>query len=93
MDKRLIETTNAAEIKDLLMQYHTPKPNAHQVSTTPRSFSKLFSGWELPIPVQHATLSIPNGPFQDYIYILVAKSRQLLISKVSLKILVIEMVM
>ncbi|ODN03653.1 Integrator complex subunit 8 [Orchesella cincta] len=41
-------------------------------------YPKLFSGWVLPIPVHHAILNIPAGPFLDMIYVLVAKSRQFL---------------
>ena len=75
MEKRLLETSDMEEIKDLLIRLHASAGGT-------RSFAKLFSSWEIPIPVQHGTLKILPGAFQDYIYILVAKSKQLLSIKV-----------
>lgn len=37
--------------------------------------------WELPIPLQSVVMSLPRGFLQDYSYVLLAKSRELVISK------------
>jgi len=71
MEKRLLETSDLVEMKELLIRLHSAAGGT-------RSFAKLFSSWDVPIPFQHGAANILPGAFQDYIYILVAKSRQLL---------------
>lgn len=39
------------------------------------------SCWELPIPLQSVVMSLPRGFLQDYSYVLLAKSRELVMSK------------
>lgn len=37
--------------------------------------------WELPIPLQSVVMTLPRGFMQDYSYVLLAKSRELVTSK------------
>lgn len=39
------------------------------------------SCWELPIPLQSVVISLPRGFLQDYSYVLLAKSRELVMTK------------
>lgn len=39
------------------------------------------SCWELPIPLQSVVMSLSRGFLQDYSYVLLAKSRELVMSK------------
>lgn len=42
---------------------------------------RVNSRWELPIPLQSVVISLPRGFYQDYAYILLAKTRELMNSK------------
>jgi len=70
-----LEATDMNQIKELLIKLHAASGGS-------RSFSKLFSCWEIALPVQNGISNILPGAFQDYIHILVAKSKQLLNIKV-----------
>jgi len=84
LQKNLVESTNADEIRELIFKMQAIGGGGG-MRQEGQGFFKSFSGWELPIPIQHAALALPNGPFQDFIYILVAKSKQLLMAEVSHK--------
>lgn len=42
---------------------------------------QINNSWEIPIPLQSVISSIPEGFLKDYSYILVAKSKELALSK------------
>lgn len=75
MEKKLLEASDMNEIKELLIKLHAASGGS-------RSFANLFCCWEIAIPIQNGILNILPGAFQDYIHILVAKSKQLLNIKV-----------
>lgn len=82
LEGKLIESSDVNVIKECLNNLDRLTRGAASASGL---YSKIFSGWELPIPVHHAIVNIPPGQFLDYIYVLVAKSRQLLTINVRLK--------
>lgn len=43
--------------------------------------SKINSKWELPIPLQSVIMAMPRGFVQDFGFVLLAKSKELMLSK------------
>ncbi|XP_026668358.1 integrator complex subunit 8 isoform X2 [Ceratina calcarata] len=73
LEQKLIQTYDTAEIHEILIRLdgkHRMKPLWH-----------VNSCWELPIPLQSVVMSLPRGFLQDYSYVLLAKSRELVASK------------
>jgi len=73
LEQKLIETHDCHIIRETLIhldEKHRMKPLWH-----------INSCWELPIPLQSVVMSLPRGFIQDYSYILLAKSRELLTAK------------
>lgn len=69
----MIESYDSNVIRETLIQLdgkHRMKPLWH-----------VNSCWELPIPLQSVVMSLPRGFMQDYSYVLLAKSRELVTSK------------
>lgn len=70
IEQKLLSSYTISEISELVTKYNSIN------SSNPAW--KLSSNWELAIPLQSVVLSMPKGFFQDYSYILLAKSRELL---------------
>ncbi|KAG7213745.1 hypothetical protein KM043_002973 [Ampulex compressa] len=73
LEQKLIQSYNTHEIHETLIRLdgkHRMKPLWH-----------VNSCWELPIPLQSVVMSLPRGFLQDYAYVLLAKSRELVMSK------------
>ncbi|OAD62741.1 Integrator complex subunit 8 [Eufriesea mexicana] len=73
LEQKLIQSYDTNEIHEILIHLdgkHRMKPLWH-----------VNSCWELPIPLQSVVMSLPRGFLQDYSYVLLAKSRELVISK------------
>ncbi|XP_029033449.1 integrator complex subunit 8 isoform X4 [Osmia bicornis bicornis] len=73
LEQKLIHSYNTTEIHEILVHLdgkHRMKPLWH-----------VNSCWELPIPLQSVVMSLPRGFLQDYSYVLLAKSRELVMSK------------
>ncbi|XP_076174566.1 integrator complex subunit 8 isoform X1 [Ptiloglossa arizonensis] len=73
LEQKLIQSYNTSEIHEILLQLdgkHRMKPLWH-----------VNSCWELPIPLQSVVMSLPRSFLQDYAYVLLAKSRELVMSK------------
>ncbi|XP_011879399.1 PREDICTED: integrator complex subunit 8 [Vollenhovia emeryi] len=73
LEQKLIESYNPHVIRETLIHLdgkHRMKPLYH-----------VNGCWELPIPLQSVVMSLPRGFIQDYSYVLLAKSRELVTSK------------
>ena len=73
LEQKLIQSYDTAEIHEILIHLdgkHRMKPLWH-----------VNSCWELPIPLQSVVMSLSRGFLQDYSYVLLAKSRELVVSK------------
>lgn len=73
LKQKLIESYNCHEIRETLIKLgekHCTKP-----------LWDINSCWELPIPLQSIVISLPRGFNQDYSYIMLAKSKELVASK------------
>ncbi|XP_076765909.1 integrator complex subunit 8 isoform X2 [Xylocopa sonorina] len=73
LEQKLMQTYDTSEIHEILIHLdgkHRMKPLWH-----------VNSFWELPIPLQSVVMSLPRGFLQDFSYILLAKSRELVMSK------------
>ncbi|KAF3423732.1 hypothetical protein E2986_09347 [Frieseomelitta varia] len=73
LEQKLIQSYDTNEIHETLIHLdgkHRMKPLWH-----------VNSCWELPIPLQSVVISLPRGFLQDYSYVLLAKSRELVMSK------------
>ncbi|KAH0567519.1 integrator complex subunit 8 [Cotesia glomerata] len=73
LERQLIHSYDPVEIRDLLIKLD------RQSSMNPPSRAK--SRWEIPIPLQSVVSSLPHGLYQDYTFILLAKSRELTSTK------------
>lgn len=73
MEERIISSYNPDELRELLVKL-TMKDNGVNIT-------KINSKWELPIPLQSVIMAIPRGFLQDFGYILLAKSKELMLSK------------
>ncbi|XP_046812830.1 integrator complex subunit 8 isoform X1 [Vespa crabro] len=73
LEQKLIQSYDSQEIHETLLLLDSKlrmKPLWH-----------INNYWELPIPLQSVVMSLPRGFLQDYSYVLLAKSRELVISK------------
>ncbi|KAL2741275.1 integrator complex subunit 8 isoform X1 [Vespula maculifrons] len=73
LEQKLIQSYDSQEIHETLLLLDSKlrmKPSWH-----------INNYWELPIPLQSVVMSLPRGFLQDYSYVLLAKSRELVISK------------
>ncbi|XP_018407743.1 PREDICTED: integrator complex subunit 8 [Cyphomyrmex costatus] len=73
LEQKLIESYDSHIIRETLIQLdgkHRMKPLYH-----------VNGCWELPIPLQSVVMTLPRGFLQDYSYVLLAKSRELITSK------------
>ncbi|XP_006623708.1 integrator complex subunit 8 [Apis dorsata] len=73
LEQRLIQSYDTNEIHEILLHLdgkHRMKP-----------LWLVNSCWELPIPLQSVVMSLSRGFLQDYSYVLLAKSRELVMSK------------
>ena len=76
-ERMLLETADFKHVKELVIRLNTLHMGCSVVP-------KLFSEWELPVPIQHATEKIPVAALKDFVHVLVAKSKQHLNLGVSL---------
>ncbi|KAI4500613.1 hypothetical protein M0802_004205 [Mischocyttarus mexicanus] len=73
LEQKLIQSYDCQEIRETLLLFDAKlrmKPLWH-----------INNYWELPIPLQSVVMSLPRGFLQDYSFVLLAKSRELVISK------------
>lgn len=73
LEQKLIATYDSHVIRETLIHLD----GEHRM----RSAWNISSCWELPIPLQSVVISLSRGFLQDYSYILLAKSRELVMSK------------
>lgn len=73
LEQKLIESYDCHTIRETLIHLDGKKRM--------KSLWHVNSCWELPIPLQSVVMSLPRGFIQDYSYILLAKSRELVTSK------------
>ncbi|XP_012271217.1 integrator complex subunit 8 isoform X2 [Orussus abietinus] len=73
MEQRLILTYDPEKIREMLMYLVSKNPT--------KPLWRVNSCWELPIPLQSVVVSLPQGFLQDYSYLLLAKSRELVSRK------------
>ncbi|XP_057327093.1 integrator complex subunit 8 [Microplitis mediator] len=73
LERRLIHSYDPVEIRELLIMLDRQNP------MNPPSRAK--SRWEIPIPLQSVVSALPRGLYQDYAFILLAKSRELTSAK------------
>lgn len=69
-EQKLIASYDTEEIRDLLVKL--------SATSTNKPVWRLNSSWELAIPLQSVVMSMPRGFVQDFSYVLLAKSRQLM---------------
>ena len=79
-ERMLLETADFNHVKELVIRLNNLNMGCSVVP-------KLFSEWELPVPIQHATEKIPVAALKDFVHVLVAKSKQHLNLAVSLSCL------
>lgn len=73
LEEKLIESHDSHVIRETLIHLdgrHHIKPLWH-----------VNGCWELPIPLESVVMSLPRGFIQDYSYVLLAKSRELVTAK------------
>nr|XP_022899838.1 integrator complex subunit 8 [Onthophagus taurus] len=73
LEQQIIMNYDPINIRDLLVKITMKNSN--------RPVWKLNPKWELPIPLQSVIVSLQRGFLQDYAFILLAKSRELIIAK------------
>ncbi|XP_025991714.1 integrator complex subunit 8 [Solenopsis invicta] len=73
LEQKLIESYDSHVIRETLIQLD----GKHRM----KSLYHVNDCWELPIPLQSVVMSLPRGFIQDYSYVLLAKSRELVTSK------------
>lgn len=73
LEKKLILSYDPKEIREILSVLHA--------SNSKNPPWRVNSRWDLPIPLQSVVMSLPRGFQQDYSYLLLAKSRELVTSK------------
>lgn len=73
LEQRLILSYNPHEVHEILLRLAVINPR--------KRLWRVNNCWELPIPLQSVAMSLPRGFLQDYSYILLAKSRELVTSK------------
>ncbi|KAF5275218.1 hypothetical protein FQR65_LT04252 [Abscondita terminalis] len=73
LEQQIICCYNVNELRQLLTKFLS--------KSTSRSIWKINPCWELPIPLQSVLVSMPKGFIQDYSFVLLAKSKELMLSK------------
>lgn len=73
LEEKIISSYNPDELRELLVKL-TMKDSGVNIT-------KINSKWELPIPLQSVIMALPRGFLQDFGYILLAKSKELMLSK------------
>ncbi|KAK0179235.1 hypothetical protein PV327_008044 [Microctonus hyperodae] len=73
LERCLITSYNPVEIREIVLELDGKNPMNPPWHVNSR--------WELPIPLQSVVMSLPRGFYQDYSYILLAKSRELTSAK------------
>ncbi|XP_071579185.1 integrator complex subunit 8 isoform X3 [Temnothorax nylanderi] len=73
LEQKLIESYDPHVIRETLIHLD----GKHRI----KSLYHINGCWELPIPLQSVVMSLPRGFIQDYSYVLLAKSRELVTSK------------
>lgn len=73
IEQQIISSYNHQELRELLLKIGTKCTN--------RPIWKINPKWELPIPLQSVLNSLPKGFLQDFGFVMLAKSRELMISK------------
>ncbi|EFN66767.1 Integrator complex subunit 8 [Camponotus floridanus] len=73
LEQKLIESYDCHTIRETLIHLDGKKRM--------KPLWHVNSCWELPIPLQSVVMSLPRGFIQDYSYVLLAKSRELVTSK------------
>uniref|UniRef100_A0A1Y1MIK6 INTS8 TPR repeats domain-containing protein n=1 Tax=Photinus pyralis TaxID=7054 RepID=A0A1Y1MIK6_PHOPY len=73
IEQQIISCYNVTEIQQLVTKVSTKSMS--------RSMWKINPCWELPIPLQSVLVAMPKGFLQDYSFILLAKSKELMLSK------------
>ncbi|XP_025832848.1 integrator complex subunit 8 [Agrilus planipennis] len=73
LEKQLMLTYDPSVLKELLVKYCTKNSN--------KPVWKINPCWELPIPLQSVLVTMPKGFLQDYSFIMLAKAREMMLSK------------
>ncbi|KAF5274403.1 hypothetical protein FQA39_LY07283 [Lamprigera yunnana] len=73
LEQEIIACYNANELRQLVAKALT--------KSTCRSIWKINPCWELPIPLQSVLVSLPKGYLQDFSFVLLAKSKELMLGK------------
>lgn len=73
LEQKLVESYDCHMIRETLIHLDGKKRM--------KPLWHVNSCWELPIPLQSVVMSLPRGFIQDYSYVLLAKSRELVTSK------------
>lgn len=73
IEQQIISTYNYQELRELLLKIAT--------KCTGRPIWKINPKWELPIPLQSVLNSLPKGFLQDFGFVMLAKARELMLSK------------
>ncbi|KAL0124939.1 hypothetical protein PUN28_006658 [Cardiocondyla obscurior] len=73
LEQKLLESYNPSVIRETLIQLD----GKHRMKTS----HIVNDCWELPLPLRSAVIAVPKGFIQDYSYIMLAKSRELVTFK------------
>lgn len=73
IEQQIISTYNYQELRELLLKIATKGTN--------RPIWKINPKWELPIPLQSVLNCLPKGFLQDFGFVMLAKARELMLSK------------
>ncbi|XP_017782006.1 PREDICTED: integrator complex subunit 8 [Nicrophorus vespilloides] len=73
IEQQLISSYDSKEIRDLLVKVNCKNSN--------RLAWKINPKWELPIPLHSVVTSISRGFIQDFSYVMLAKSKELMLAK------------
>lgn len=76
LEQRLILSYNPNEIRQILVDIVHNDDSRYA-----KPLWQINNSWEIPIPLQSVISSIPAGFLKDYSYILLAKSKELALSK------------
>lgn len=77
LEQRLILSYSPYDIREILVQLvDLDKSNKYS-----KQLWKISNSWVIPIPLQSVISLIPSGFFKDFSYILIAKSKELALSK------------
>ncbi|XP_075231098.1 integrator complex subunit 8 [Lycorma delicatula] len=68
-ERALLSTYNPVKIRELICRTAT--------TSSMRNISRLNLKWELPVPIQNLLMNLPPGFLQQYLYVLLAKAKEL----------------